>query len=623
MATAEALDTLEAVFGLHEFRPGQAEVVEAQLAGRDVLSVAPTASGKSVSYWVPALMSDGVTIVVSPLISLMKDQVDRLLSLGVAATFVNSTIDRAEQWRRLREAKAGAVKLLYLAPERLARPGFLEVVAGLPVTRFVVDEAHCISTWGHDFRPDYRALSRALEACGRPPVAAFTATATPQVRDDIVASLALRDPFVSVTGFNRPNLFLEALRCRNDAEKRGLLRSRLAPGEGRALVYTATVATAEELAAEISSWGFSAAAYHAKLGDEPRRRVQEGFAEGRLRVVAATVAFGMGVDIPDVRQVFHYHLPSSLESYYQEAGRAGRDGKPAACLLLWRSADRDLQSFLIERSSEDRLALVTDAWSDPDDPMQAAVEERKRNAYAKLQLVQSYAQLRTCRHARIGDYFGEQGVPRRCDACDNCVREGPAEVAVEPAVVRAALVAVRRLTGRLGAGNLAAILGGRDTKWVREHDWARQLEPFGALALWPQDRIRLLLVELVEAGLAAQSAGEYPVLVLTRAGNEVLERRVEPAVSLPSAAARAAPAATSSGEPGRELDQKLRRWRLETARREGIAAFMVFSDRTLQELSARRPRDQAELLQVPGIGPGKLATYGAALLGLIRDEPSI
>jgi ATP-dependent DNA helicase RecQ len=600
VSAAEALRTLETVFGLPGFRPGQAEVVEAQLAGRDVLCVAPTGSGKSVSYWIPALHGEAVTIVVSPLISLMKDQVDRLQSHGVKATFVNSSLDRAEQWRRLKEAAAGALRLLYLAPERLSRPGFVDVLAGLPVIRIVVDEAHCISSWGHDFRPDYRLLGRAIEACSRPPVAAFTATATPQVRQDIVDNLGLRDPLVSVTGFNRPNLFLEAVKCRNDGHKVDQLKARLDPGAGRALIYTATVATAEELAMTLRSWGYRAAAYHAKLGDEARRRVQEEFAAGRHQVVAATVAFGMGVDIPDIRQVVHYHLPASLESYYQEAGRAGRDGAPATCLLLWRPGDRELQAFLIERSFEERGG-----------------EEARRNAYAKLQQALAYAQLRTCRHARIGDYFGEEGVARRCQACDNCTREAPAELLVGAEAVRAALGAIRRMGGRLGAANLAAILGGRETKWVRDHEWTQQVEAYGALRDWPQDRIRLLLAELVEVGLVLQTAGEYPTLGLSPAGAEVLAGRAEPSVSLPSAPLP--PHAGGGDNSGSALFEKLRRWRLETARRDGIAAFMVFSDRTLQEISLRRPRDSAALLAVPGVGPAKLASYGPALLEVLAD----
>src|SRR5947209_6665175 len=382
------LRVLREVFGLEEFRPGQAPVVEAQLQGRDVLAVAPTGSGKSISYWVPAVLSDGLTLVVSPLIALMKDQVDRLRAAGVDATFINSTQERSEQVAGLQAAADGRLRLLYVAPERFSRPGFLDRIAELKVARFVVDEAHCISSWGHDFRPEYRQLNRALAACGRPPVAGFTATATPRVRTDVAESLGMKDPFVMVTGFNRPNLRLSSQRCRGEAGKREALLARLRPGDGRTLVYTGTVAAAEELAQLIVSRGARAAAYHGRLPDEERRRVHDGFTGRDLDVVVATSAFGMGVDLPDIRQVVHCHAPGSLEAYYQEAGRAGRDGEPAECLLLWSPADRDLQSFFIEQ-----------AFPDGD-------SELKQNAYARLGQMLAYAQHRGCRHARITDYFG-------------------------------------------------------------------------------------------------------------------------------------------------------------------------------------------------------------------------
>jgi len=509
---------LRDVFGLPAFRPGQADVVEAQVAGRDVLSVAPTGSGKSVSYWIPALLGPGVTLVVSPLIALMKDQVDRLRSLGVEAAFVNSSIDRAEQWARLQDALNGRLKLLYVAPERLSRPGFVDVLGRLPVRRVVVDEAHCISTWGHDFRPDYRLIGRALEICGNPPAAAFTATATPQVRADIVRTLGLRDPLVSVTGFNRPNLLLAAARCRGDADKAEALQRVLDPSAGRALVYCATVATTEEVADKIRGWGFAAAAYHARLGDDARRRVQEDFAAGHLKVVVATVAFGMGVDIPDIRQVVHFHLPSSIEAYYQEAGRAGRDGLPALCLLLWRPGDRELQQFLIDKTFEEgggwgkASGRPVDGGTPP--PTREAgggadSAARREHALAKLQTALAYARGSGCRHARIADYFGQEGTPRTCEACDNCRdggRAGGREEAVEGAHLRAALEAVRRFSGRIGAANVAAVLAGADTKWVREKSWVRELPFFGALAGWTQERVRDLLSELLTVGLAAQSS---------------------------------------------------------------------------------------------------------------------
>src|SRR5258708_16810300 len=380
----------------------------------------------------------------------MKDQVDRLRAAGVAAAFVNSTQERAEQVAGLRAAADGSLRLLYVAPERFARPGFLDRVAELGIARFVIDEAHCISSWGHDFRPEYRQLQRALAACGRPPVAAVTATATPRVRDDIVQSLGIRDPFVLVTGFNRPNLELSAHRCRGDGGKREALVRMLDPGRGRALVYTGTVAAAEETAELLRQRGLAAAHYHGKMEDGERRGVQERCAAGALRVIVATSAFGMGVDVPNVRQVVHLHVPGSLEAYYQEAGRAGRDGQPSQCILLWSPADRDLHSFFIEQS-------FPDGDSEP-----------KRNGYARLGQILSYAQLRTCRHARIAGYFGEQGVPRHCQACDNCqAGEQPPDEPVAPGDVRAALAAAGAVTGHIGAANLAAIPGGRPTAWTQ------------------------------------------------------------------------------------------------------------------------------------------------------------
>jgi ATP-dependent DNA helicase RecQ len=657
---------LRDVFHLEAFRPGQAEVVDAQMNGRDVLAVAPTGSGKSISYWVPAILGDGLTVVVSPLIALMKDQVDRLASHGVRAAFINSTLDSTEQRRRLEAAAHGEYQLLYVAPERFSRPAFMDRLATMAVKRFIVDEAHCISTWGHDFRPDYRLIGGALEACGRPPIGAFTATATPEVRDDIASNLGLRTPLIVVTGFNRPNLRMEAVEARGARDRIEQLRRRLNPGEGRALVYTGTVKGAEAIAAAISGWGFPAAPYHGRLPDFSRRRIQDGFASKDLRVVVATSAFGMGVDFADIRQVIHVGYPGSVEAYYQEAGRAGRDGKPALCLLIHSGKDRDLQVYFIESALPDLREVMSvhtaysrlGVWnSDPEelkslmpDPAWQSLEASKRllikagalrddgsvgpldhslldfeqlsalkaHSYKKLAQMIQYAQLRSCRHAFITDYFGEPTTQRSCHSCDSCERGvavGPDAAPVDDAVIRAALAGSGRFAGRIGMVNLAAILAGRENRFIREQPWVMQVPAYGSLSGWSQGRLRKLLDELVAAGCLSQSQGQYPMVELTQRGREVLSGSRTVAVAVP-----ADPAGPVSSDPDPALFQRLREWRAAVARTQGIAAFMVFHDKTLTELASRRPADLAQLGSVPGIGPSKLDQYGPALLELLASN---
>jgi len=662
-AIAAAEQVLRDVFHLESFRPGQAEVVDAQMKGRDVLAVAPTGSGKSLSYWVPAILGDGLTVVVSPLIALMKDQVDRLVAHGVRAVFINSTLDSNEQRARLEAASRGEYQLIYVAPERFSRPGFMGLLAALRVRRFIVDEAHCISTWGHDFRPDYRLIGAALDACDRPPIGAFTATATPDVRQDIASNLGLRDPLVVVTGFNRPNLRLEAVQARGGRDRLEQLQRRLDPGDGRALVYTGTVKGAESTAAAISRWGFPAAPYHGRLPDTGRRRIQEGFASRDLRVVVATSAFGMGVDFPDVRQVIHLGYPGSVEAYYQEAGRGGRDGRPALCLLIHSSKDRDLQVYFIETAFPDvrevvsvhaaymrlgvwnadpedlkplmpeaawqsfeasrRLlqragALRSDGSVGPFDPSRLDFKQLaalKKHAYTKLGQMIQYTQIRSCRHAYITDYFGETTTERSCRSCDSCERVDVEEVGgdtVDQSVTRAALAGAARFAGRIGIVNLASILAGKENRFSRDQPWVLNVPAYGSLSSWSPSRVRRLLEELVTIGCLAQSQGQYPMVELSDRGRAVLAGAQEIEVAI------ARDLVTGAGGPADPaLFQRLREWRSQVARRQGVAAFMVFHDRTLNELAARRPTDLVGLEAVPGIGRQKLDRYGPALLEIL------
>jgi ATP-dependent DNA helicase RecQ len=656
------------VFALEALRPGQADVIAAAEAGRDVLFVAPTGAGKSVAYWIPALAGNGLALVVSPLIALMTDQVERLRRAGVAAAAIHSQLDQAGQRERLALARRGALRFLYVAPERFATPGFDAVLADLGVARFIVDEAHCISSWGHDFRPDYRRLAAAIARCGRPPVTAVTATATPRVRADIGASLGLRDPVTRVTGFVRPELTLEVWRCRTAADKSGAISRALADRPGRALVYCGRTRDCDETAAALRAEGIAAAGYHGGLEGSERQEVQTAFSWGRLRVVVATSAFGMGVDIADIRQVIHRDFPGSIEAYYQEAGRAGRDGRAARCLLLYRGSDRDLQEFFIEQSYPDgeavravyRALLRAGRWDLQDIaglvpgvdrhqveaalrllegsgvllpdgavrrlsdlPVDFAERARlKENAHARLDQMMAYATTTGCRMARIADYFGEEGAARSCSSCDNC-RAPRRPVEVPAGAVLAGLQAVARFDGHLGAARIAAVLRGADSSWSRERPWLRRLEPFGALAAWGDEQVRDLIDGLVERGLVRRGHGERPTLSLTPRGLEMLRGGAQPA-AIPVGPSPAAAPATPTGRRGQDGTvelrfERLRAWRLAQARAEGRPAFTVFADRTLREIASRDPRSPAELLGIFGVGPAKASRYGPGVLAVLKE----
>jgi ATP-dependent DNA helicase RecQ len=415
---SDLLEPLRKHFGHQNFRPGQEAIVSAVLGGEDVLAVMPTGSGKSLGYQLPAMVLEGTTLVVSPLISLMKDQVDELARRGIAAAALHSMLSAGARKDVMVAAHGGRLRLLYVAPERFASDDFMRLLGVLPIARFVIDEAHCVSQWGHDFRPDYRRLRtaafkcRTLDGRKRPPIAAFTATATREVRADVVALLGLKEPRVLVAGFDRPNIHLRVQPVAFDDEKHDVL-----PGlvRGcRALVYAATRRTAEEAAATIKKAGIPTAPYHAGLNEQERTRVQDAFANGSLRVVCATNAFGMGIDRPDVDAVVHFAITGSLEAYYQEIGRAGRDGRRADATLLWDYADVSTRQFLIDSPKRPQPGRRV-VHVDPEE-----IARRKEIEHRQLQQMIAYASMRGCLRAAILRHFGDPAARSRCDACSNC-----------------------------------------------------------------------------------------------------------------------------------------------------------------------------------------------------------
>ncbi len=533
----ELLPHLQARFGHHDFRPGQEQVVSAVLRGRDVLAVMPTGSGKSLGYQLPAVVLPGTTLVVSPLISLMKDQVDELNRRGIQSGALHSMLSGGSRLEVMRAARSGQLRLLYVAPERFASDEFLRLLQDLTIARFVIDEAHCVSEWGHDFRPDYRRLRAAAAACrpidptmSRPPIAAFTATATPEVRADIVAMVGLRDPEILVAGFDRPNIYLRVTRLDDEAEKPELLPG-LVSGR-RALVYAATRRSTEAAAATLQAAGVEAAAYHAGLEDAERTRVQDAFAAGSLRVVCATNAFGMGIDRPDVDAVVHFAIPGSVEAYYQEIGRAGRDGRPATATLLWDYADVATRQFLIDSPRRGKPPRGPSAGAVAGQAMEPADTARRREIeHRKLQRMIAYADTADCLRATILRYFGDPTAGHPCQACGNCQPHGID--AYERELVRKILSGVARARGRYGEGKILAMLMGQTG------DLPPGLATLSTAGLLRQEDSRTIgrwLEAAVAGGLVEVSSDRHRTLSLTALGHDVMTGRardpdIQPAAS--------------------------------------------------------------------------------------------
>jgi ATP-dependent DNA helicase RecQ len=514
--------TLQKHFGHRTFRVGQESLVSAVLSGRDVLAVMPTGSGKSLGYQLPALMLPGLTLVVSPLIALMKDQVDELNRRGIRAGAIHSMLSPIDRREVLHGARNGHVRLLYVAPERFASEHFVQVLRTLKIARFFIDEAHCVSEWGHDFRADYRRLCAAAAACprsdgaaGRPPMAAFTATATSEVRDDIIRLLGLQAPEILVAGFDRPNIFLRVRPVEDEADKH--LRLTGLVGGRRALVYAATRRTAEAAARTLQSSGVSAAAYHAGLGDEERTRVQEAFARGTMRVVCATNAFGMGIDRPDVEAVVHFAIPGSVEACYQEIGRAGRDGRAVTATLLYHYEDILTREFLIDSPRRDKSERAQSRF--PVDPVEVA--RRREIDHEKLRRMVAYAETRACLRATILGYFGDPALTGSCGGCGNCLPRGNLD-SYERRQVVTILQGVAAAGERYGARRIAAMLAGDTTALPPA---LARLACAGALRHEDRGSVEEWIATLVSAGLLVRSIDQYRTLSLTAEGRAVMDGR--------------------------------------------------------------------------------------------------
>ena len=593
---AELHGALARVFGYTAFRPHQIEIVKGILGGHDSLSIMPTGGGKSLCFQLPSHLMDGVCVVISPLISLMKDQVDAACANGLRAAALNSSLSPGGH-RAVREALAsGELDLLYISPERLSAPGFWDALASWPVSFFAVDEAHCISQWGHDFRPDYLALSGLVERFPQCPVAAFTATATPEVERDILSRLGLREPRLIRASFDRPNLFYHVL---PKEEPHAQLLSFLGGHEGESgIVYRSTRRKVEETAAFLQKKGVKAEAYHAGLPDAERMRVQEAFRRDECPVVVATVAFGMGIDKPDVRFVAHLDLPKNVEGYYQETGRAGRDGDPAHCLLLYSAADM-AQLLYFARQTEDEE--------------QRSIAEK--HAYAMLE----YAERNQCRRKALLSYFGEDFEEPNCGGCDVCT----GEIQEEDYTIEAqkALSAMVRSGCRFGRVLIMDILMGADNRRIRETGF-QHLPTYGV----GKDRTRRFWKYLIDAltrqGLAAIEGEEYPYLRVTETGWETLRGAPFRALRIVETRARRNRAERDGASQDMDVDdtlfQLLRAERRRLAEAAQVPPYVVFHDRALREMAAGKPASREAMLGIAGVGERKLAQYGDAFLAVIE-----
>ena len=579
---------LKRIFGFSSFRANQEEIVRSLLKGRDAFVVMPTGGGKSLCYQLPAHLIPGTCIVVSPLISLMKDQVDAANEVGLRAAYYNSSLTGDQRLSVFKGLREGRFDLLYVSPERLAMEGFLNTLKGMRISLFAIDEAHCISEWGHDFRPDYLYLSKLVEMFPGVPVAAFTAAATERVQTDIMHRLGLRNPHIVRASFNRSNLFYQVM-PKEDVSAQILRFIRARPGEP-GIVYRTTRDDVERTAATLVRNGIRALPYHAGLEDSTRQHNQEAFKHDEVEVVVATIAFGMGIDKSNVRFVLHGDLPKNLESYYQETGRAGRDGEPAHCLLIFGSGDIPKIRFFINQIADD---------------------QKRETASRQLKDMVRYATATTCRRCQLLSYFGEVYEHDHCGACDVCT--GVIERRDATTEAQMVMSAVARTHERFGTNQIIDIVVGSNTKQIRQRGLDR-LRTYGVGKDKPKRYWRRIVDELVEQECMVRTDDTYPVLRLTEKGRQVLSGQKTFLAVTPVERQTTAPVATPREGYNRDLFEELRQVRYAMATARHIPPFIVFSDRTLHEMARLLPTTLEEMRNVSGVGDVKLREYGEQFL---------
>ena len=638
-----ALEALTRYFGYDSFRPGQQGIVEALLAGRDVLGVMPTGAGKSVCYQIPAALSPGATLVISPLISLMRDQVDALNDLGLPAAFINTTQTPDEQAMVFAQAAAGQIKLLYVAPERLETGRFRDFAARTPISLIAVDEAHCVSQWGQDFRSSYLGIGDFIAGLPqRPPVGAFTATATERVRRDIVGLLGLRNPAVTVTGFDRPNLYFDVVKLETKYKAAWVARYVADHPDESGIVYCATRKTTEALTDTLNQMGHPAVAYHGGMSPDAREAAQRDFITDKVPVVVATNAFGMGIDKSNVRYVIHHNLPESIEAYYQEAGRAGRDGEPSRCTLLWNESDIVTRRRLLDNDYENERLTPEE---------QEIVRQSKRRL---LDGMVGYCRTTDCLHRYMTRYFGQELSPNagsaagediaadssqsgKCGACSNC--ESTFETIDVTRVAQAISRCVHDVGQRVGSGKIVKILRGsraQDLAWLNPE----RMPTFGMLKDVNEARVRDVLSQMATDGYLSIAEGRMPIVMFGARAAETaapdfhyeikrVERKSEAAGSGRSGGV--ADTADSANVPGdalgsyipdddeESLFQKLRELRRTIAQEIGKPPYIVFSDKTLRDMARIKPVTNAQFLAVNGVGQHKLDLYGQRFIQTIAS----